>query len=105
MALVVIESADLEAMIQKVVERTIETHGVRVPADLPAILDRSDLKKLLKVGDNKITELLKRPDFPVTREFGDPRIMTSLFFRWTEEHSGWMNKNVGEKWNARRQVI
>lgn len=49
---------------------------------LPPILNRKQFMELAGIGDTKCNELFNRQGFPVTRELGHPRVITSEFFEW-----------------------
>lgn len=59
--------------------------------ELPAMLTREELKKLLCIGDTKASELLSRPDFPVFREAG-VLIPTHLLIKWIEDNTQCISK-------------
>lgn len=101
MALVVIESEDLEKMIDKAVSRAIEIYAVQVPISLPPVLTKTGMMQLLDIKANKAQELFNRPDFPVNREFGHPRIPTGLLLKWIDANTNWVNDNAGNGYNAR----
>jgi len=61
---------------------------------LPPLLTKAELKKLLRIGDTKASELLGRSDFPVLREAG-VLIPTHLFFQWVEANTQWIDVNTG----------
>lgn len=103
MALIVMEETDLERLLDKVVSRAIEAYAVQVPNSLPPILNRTQFMELLDISAPTATALFKRPDFPVTREFGNPRIPTSLLLRWVEEHTDWIEAHAGESYKAKRK--
>lgn len=102
MALIVMEEADLERLLDKVVSRAIEAYAVQVPSSLPPVLNRTQFMELLDISAPKATEVLRRPDFPVNREFGNPRIVTALLLRWMEEHTDWVQENTGDKYKPKR---
>ncbi|AIQ59727.1 hypothetical protein [Paenibacillus borealis] len=102
MAVVVMDSDDLERLLDKVVSRAIEAYAVQVPVSLPPVLSRTQFMELLNISAPVATALFKRPDFPVNREFGNPRIPTALLLRWIEEHTDWAEDNVGDKFKAIR---
>lgn len=99
MAVIVIEVEDLQKIIQEAVADAVKGHLTR---ELPPILTRKQFMELLDIGESKTAELFNRPDFPVNREFGHPRIPTVLLMRWIEEHTVWINQNAGEKWKQKR---
>lgn len=103
MSIVVMDSDDLERLLEKVVSKAIETYAVQVPSSLPPVLNRIQFMDLLDISAPKATELMKRPDFPVNREFGNPRIPTAMLLRWIDEHTDWIEKNAGEDFKARRK--
>lgn len=98
MAVVVIEVDDLQKMISDAVADAVKGHLTR---ELPPVLTRKQFMELLDIGETKTAELFNRPDFPVNREFGNPRIPTALLMRWIEEHTAWVSQNAGDKWKAR----
>lgn len=106
MPVVVMDSDDLERLLDKVVSRAIEAYAVQVPSSLPPVLNRIQFMDLLDISAPKATELMKRPDFPVNREFGNPRIPTGLLLQWIDDNTDWIDKNVGEKFqNNRKRAI
>ncbi|MEF2293105.1 DNA-binding protein [Virgibacillus dokdonensis] len=52
---------------------------------LPPLLTRKQFMELVDIGSTKCNELFNREGFPVTREFGHPRVITKLFFDWVNE--------------------
>ena|SRR5690625_3887659 len=51
---------------------------------LPPLLTRRQFMELADIGSTKCNELFNRADFPVTRELGDPRVVTAKLFEWLE---------------------
>lgn len=100
MGVVVIEVEDLQKMIHEAVAEAMKGHLTR---ELPPILTRTQFMELLDIGESKTAELFNRPDFPVNREFGHPRIPTALLFKWIEEHTAWVNQNAGDQWKRNRK--
>ncbi|MFF2909959.1 hypothetical protein [Paenibacillus sp. NPDC057934] len=96
------EEADLERLLDKVVSRAIEAYAVQVPSSIPPVLTRTQFMDLLDISAPVATALFKRPDFPVNREFGNPRIPTGLLLRWIDQHTDWVEANAGEEFKARR---
>lgn len=96
MPLIVMEEADLERLLDKVVSRAIEAYSVQVPVSLPPVLTRLQFMELLDISAPKATEVMRRPDFPVNREFGNPRIPTGLLLQWIDKHTECFDKNAGE---------
>ncbi|MEK4237545.1 DNA-binding protein [Paenibacillus sp. FSL H7-0714] len=106
MSIVVIDSDDLERLLEKVVSKAIEAYAVQVPTSLPPVLSIKQFMELLDISRPTATEVMRRPDFPVNREFGNPRIPTALLLRWIDEHTEWIDNNTGEDFKAkRRQAI
>lgn len=60
---------------------------------LPTILTRSEAMEVLRCGATTMSELMRRPDFPVIREFG-VRIPTHLLMKWIEENTQWIAQNT-----------
>ncbi|MFC4712269.1 DNA-binding protein [Planococcus dechangensis] len=59
--------------------------------ELPRFLTREETKTLLRVSETKMSELLGRTDFPVSREFG-VRINTDELFKWIEANTPALQK-------------
>lgn len=56
---------------------------------LPHLLSRQEFMELAGIGDTKCNELFHRSDFyPLTRELGNPKVVTHLFFEWLNEKAG-----------------
>lgn len=56
---------------------------------LPPLLTRKEFMDLVGIGDTKCNELFHRRDFyPLTRDFGHPKVVTHLFFQWLNEKAG-----------------
>lgn len=57
--------------------------------ELPHLLSRKQFMELVDIGVSKCNELFHRDDFyPLTREFGNPKVVTHLFFEWLNERAG-----------------
>jgi|SRR5699024_6327917 len=57
--------------------------------ELPHLLTRKQFMELVGIRENKCNELFHRKDFyPLTRDFGHPKVVTHLFFEWLDEQSG-----------------
>lgn len=67
----------------------------------PPLLSKSDLEKFLGIKNNKASELLNREDFPVTREFGRPKVPTHLLISWIDTHTDWVETQAPEYWQRR----
>lgn len=59
---------------------------------LPLLLTRRQFMELAGIGESKCAELFHRPDFPVNRELGHPRVVTKDLFQWLHE----TNQNARE---------
>ncbi|KUP22367.1 hypothetical protein [Paenibacillus sp. DMB5] len=105
MALIVMEEADLERLLDKVVSKAIEAYAVQVPVSLPPVLNRTQFMDLLDISAPKATEVMRRKDFPVNREFGNPRIPTALLLRWIEQHTDWVQENAGVNYKSKRSHV
>lgn len=60
---------------------------------LPPMLTKQQLEKLLNIKHAKASELLNRPDFPVFREAG-VLVPTHLLFKWIERNTRWVEDNT-----------
>ncbi|MEK4452337.1 MULTISPECIES: DNA-binding protein [unclassified Paenibacillus] len=103
MSVVVMDSDDLERLLEKVVSKAIEAYAVQVPTSLPPVLSIKQFMALLDISRPTATEVMRRPDFPVNREFGNPRIPTGLLLQWIDKHTEWIDQNAGEDFKARRR--
>lgn len=61
---------------------------------MPALLTRKEFMEFVGVGESKCAELFKRHDFPVTYEFGHPRVPTSLLIEWIHANTEWVRANA-----------
>ena len=52
---------------------------------LPPLLTRKQFMEVANIKDKKCNELFNRYDFPVTRELGHPREVTSKLFEWLDK--------------------
>lgn len=50
--------------------------------ELPPLLNKKQFMELVGISNTKCAELFNRADFPVTREFGNPRVPTKMLFEW-----------------------
>lgn len=89
----------LQEVINIAVDKAIERHAIK--SSLPPLLTKNQLMELLDIGSTKASELLNREDFPVIREFGNPRVPTHLLMTWIDEHTGWVRDNAGDKWKRK----
>jgi hypothetical protein len=88
--------SQLQSVIKEVIEASLKSHSF--VANLPPLLTKSQLMEVLGIGATKASELLNREDFPVTREFGHPRVPTRLLLIWIEEHTDWVRDNAETVW-------
>lgn len=61
---------------------------------LPPLLTRQQFMELADVSHTKANQLFNTRGFPVTRKLGNPRVITSEFFKWLNEdveHSKMVN--------------
>jgi hypothetical protein len=61
-------------------------------SQLPHMMNKKELMKLLRIKDTKASELLNRPDFPVFREAG-VLIPTHKLFEWIDKNTRWLDSN------------
>ncbi|MNP37252.1 hypothetical protein D3C76_1306920 [compost metagenome] len=94
-----VDFSQLQMAINVAVDKAIERHSLQ--SQLKPLLTKADLMELLDIGSTKASELLNREDFPVTREFGHPRVPTSLLLVWIEEHTDWVRDNAGDNWKRK----
>lgn len=97
-----LDLSQLQAAINDAVDKAIERHSFQ--SQLKPLLTKNDLMDLLEIGATKASELLNREDFPVTREFGHPRVPSHLLLIWIEEHTDWVRDNAGANWKLRGGV-
>ncbi len=81
----------LQAVINDAVDKAFERHALK--NDLPALLNKNQLKEVLGIKETKATELLNRADFPVLRSAGFPRVPTKHLFQWIDENTDWIRKH------------
>jgi hypothetical protein len=102
MSVVVIEVQDLKQWIQETVAEALRNHLIK---ELPPFLTRKQFMELLDIGESKTAELFNREDFPVNREFGNPRVPTHLLMRWVDEHTEWVSNHAGDGWKNRKKAM
>lgn len=85
----------IEQLSLKIADRAAELLSERIGSlnDLPLVLTREEAMKVLRCGATTMAELMRRPDFPVTREFG-VKIPTHMLIKWIEKHTNWMEQNT-----------
>lgn len=83
-----------DALAPKLVEQLKEDLNDSSPLNnLPPLLTRTELMKLLRIGPTKAAELMARPDFPVLREAG-VLIPTHKLFEWIDRNTRWVKDNT-----------
>ncbi|GAB6990886.1 hypothetical protein [Paenibacillus pini] len=92
----------LQEAINAAVDQALERHSVK--SNLPPLLTKTQLQDLLGIKATKAAELLSREDFPVTREFGHPRVPTHLLMIWIDEHTDWVRENAKDLLKGKRGV-
>ncbi|KIL74176.1 hypothetical protein [Bacillus badius] len=86
----------VEMLAAKIADRATEIMTDRINSrntDLPHILTREETMDVLRCGKSTLAELMRRPDFPVTKEFGT-KIPTHLLFKWIEKNTRWVDENT-----------
>ncbi|MFF2449324.1 hypothetical protein ACFVSW_19980 [Neobacillus sp. NPDC058068] len=85
----------IEKIAEKIADRATEILVERISTinDLPLVLTREEAMKVLRCGATTMAELMRRADFPVTREFG-VKIPTHMLMRWIEKNTRWMEQNT-----------
>jgi hypothetical protein len=85
----------IEKLAAKIADRASEMLLERFQShnDLPLVLTRDEAMNVLRCGPTKMAELMARPDFPVTREFG-VKIPTHLLMKWIEKNTNWVSENT-----------
>lgn len=87
--LITMTAEDLRNIISEEVAKVAER--IEPKRDLPHFLTREETKKLLRISETKMCELMGRPDFPVCREFG-VKIYTDELFNWIRSNAKWLEK-------------
>ncbi|HLS07745.1 hypothetical protein [Lentibacillus sp.] len=64
--------------------------------NLPVVLNREQLKEVLDIKNNKVSELLNREDFPVLRDTGRPKIPSKQLLVWIDQNTEWVGVNTGQ---------
>lgn len=67
---------------------------------LPPLLTRKQFMELADISSTKCNELFNRQGFPVTRELGNPRVITSQFFDWLASTSNANEVNMPYPYRA-----
>jgi len=86
----------IEQLAAKIADRATEIMIERInskSADLPHLLTREEAMDVLRCGKSTLAELMRRPDFPVTKEFG-VKIPTHMLFKWIEKNTRWVEENT-----------
>ncbi|MNI26126.1 hypothetical protein D3C73_798100 [compost metagenome] len=92
---VTLDIKSLEEAINSAVDAAIKKHAFA--SSLPPLLTRPQVMEIFGVKATKIAELFNRPDFPVLREFGHPRVPSHLMMQWIDENTDWVSKNASHK--------
>lgn len=92
----------LEDMFRKAYEQGVE--DARKKYDLPQLMTRKQFMEFANIGEAKCAELFNRHDFPLTREFGHPRVPTPLLFDWIAENTDWVRFNAPAMRSHRKRV-
>ncbi|GKV70233.1 hypothetical protein NCCP2716_27310 [Sporosarcina sp. NCCP-2716] len=82
----------LEAMFQQAYEQGVQ--DARTQYELPQLMTRKQFMEFANISEPKCAELFRRADFPLTREFGHPRVPTRLLFEWIAENTEWVRFNA-----------
>ncbi|MEC2212600.1 hypothetical protein P9G44_18140 [Bacillus paralicheniformis] len=85
----------VDLLASKIADRAMDIFIDRLDSlnELPHILTREEAMKVLRCGPTKMSELMSRPDFPVTDEFGK-KIPTQMLFKWVERNTRWVEENT-----------
>lgn len=110
MALVVMDSEELESLMKRVIteanehqQTTEQSAALTILLNgVSPVLNKQKFMEFLDIGPTKASELLNREGFPVTRHMGSPIVLTHLLIQWIEENSGWVKKNAGEGYKSRK---
>lgn len=76
---------DLQKLIKESVDEALRDAKMPRSHDLPMFLTREETKKLLRISETKMWELMGRSDFPVNRQFG-VKIYTDELLDWVEDN-------------------
>lgn len=55
--------------------------------NLPLLLDKKDIMKILKIKEAKASEILNHSDLPVIRVTRSPQVRSDIFLQWLDEHT------------------
>ncbi|MCY7771312.1 hypothetical protein [Bacillus haynesii] len=85
----------IDQIASKIADRAIDILMERLDSlnELPHFLTREEAMKVLRCGPTKMSELMSRPDFPVTNAFGK-KIPTKLLFKWVERNTRWVEEST-----------
>jgi hypothetical protein len=89
------DEATIDKFAEKIADRAFEKLRERLDStnQLPLLLTRDEVKKVLRCGDTKISELFARPDFPLNMEFGK-KVPTHMLMKWIEQNTRWVEQNT-----------
>lgn len=90
-AIIMLSVEELRNIVREEVAKAVEQ--VEPNNELPHFLTREETKKLLRISETKMCELVGRTDFPVCREFG-VKIYTEELFKWIRANARWIDKNA-----------
>lgn len=85
----------IEQLANKIADRATDILSERIGSlnNLPLVLTREEAMNVLRCGATTMAELMRRPDFPVSREFG-VKIPTHMLMKWVEKNTNWMEQNT-----------
>lgn len=83
-SLITMTAEDLRNIIREEVDAAVQ--HLKPQEELPHFLTREEAKKLLRISETKMCELMGRTDFPVCREFG-VKIYTGNLLKWVEDNT------------------
>ncbi|MDF1511057.1 transcriptional regulator [Bacillus phage vB_Bacillus_1020A] len=85
----------IEQLAEKIATLAYEklNNKLSIQNNLPLVLTREEAMNVLRCGSTTMSELMRRPDFPVIREFG-VKIPTHMLMKWIERNTNWVEKNT-----------
>lgn len=93
----------VEAISSQIADRAFEKleDKVKKREEWPPMLSKKELANFLGVSSSKVSQLVNRHDFPVTREFGRPLVPTHLLIKWIDSHTEMSDPDFADKWSTR----